>query len=201
MLYLLTPGCTSSQNCVRPNDPPWQQERVHVPVSHRSPSGKQTRRRPPILHAPGSSRSAPLCHQNLTANQRRDRKQREQNPIAETLWAPRTIHSKQCNILHKESPSLNKDYKILKDLDGPYNNQDENEARKGTADCSLSTYHRLSLLRAKPTPFLHPFLIATPLSNLSIIFFELDSLQVFLFSQCWGPARDAGAGNGLVNRS
>lgn len=47
---------------------------------------------------------------------------------------------------------------------------------------SLSTYHRLSLLRARPTPFLHPFLIATPLSNLSIIFFVLDSLQVFLFS-------------------
>lgn len=182
MLYLLTPGCISSQNCVRPNDPPWQQEREHVPVSHRSPSGKQTCRGAPILHDPGSgSSSAPLCRQNLTANQR-DRKQREQNPTAETVWAPRTIHSKQCNILHIESPSLNKDYKILKDLDGSYNNQDENEARKGTSDCSLSTYHRLSLLRSKPTPFLHPFLIATPLSNLSIIFFVLDSLQVFLFS-------------------
>lgn len=179
MLYLLTPGCTSSQNDVKPNDPPWQQERVHVPLSHRSPSGKQTCRSAPILHAP---RSTSLCHQNLTANQRRDRNQREQNPTAETVWAPRTIHSKQCNILHKESPSLNKDYKILKDLDGPYNNQDENDARKGTADCSLSTHHRLSLLRAQPTLFLHPFLIATPLSNLSIIFFELDSLQAFLFS-------------------
>lgn len=48
---------------------------------------------------------------------------------------------------------------------------------------SLSTSLALSLPpRAQRTRFLQPFLKATPLSNLSIIFLELDPTQVFLFS-------------------
>lgn len=69
---------------------------------------------------------------------------------------------------------------FLKYLYGQYCNYDENEASKGTADYSSQPLYLL--LRAKPTQFLHPFRLATPLSNLSIICFVLDPLQIFLFS-------------------
>lgn len=105
----------------------------------------------PILHAPGSSRSTPLFAIKISQQIRGETENRRSKILQQRLFehlGPSILSNvTSCT----ESPSLNKDYKILKALDGPYNNQDENEARKGTADCSLSTYHRLSLLRAKPT--------------------------------------------------